>query len=158
MKKEKKRRIVGVLDVCLGLLLIVSVLQPLLRTLWEQEDTVEEVVATVHVRLSDVPEQMCDCLYVGEALYTASGEAYGVLEAIEAEPAKIVLICGDGFCYGVREGQGRVDVTLQIAVRGRMGEGGFFWNGRSTVMRGQSVLLYGVYAAPYGEVVGVFAE
>lgn len=157
--KRKKRRL-GALDVCIGLLLLLSILQPILRLLgWEHaSQTKNAVEATVSLQVRNVPKEMEDCLTVGEVLRTASGEVYGVLEAVESTPARVTLIENGQELYGAWEDGTRVDLTLRVTVSGSMSDGRFLLFGRSAILRGNTVRLYGKYAMLCGTVTSIFPK
>ena len=140
MKNEKKG---SLFDVFFIAFLLLCILNATLR-LGEKSDALSQgafedylVMATI----SSVRAETADCLETGESLYTDAGEEYGVLEVLSSSPARLQMEQNGTVYEGVWEDT-RIDLTVQIRIKGMEQGGRVFRESREQLCAGQSVTLY----------------
>ena len=95
------------------------------------------------VKIERLHERTAACLAEGETLYDASGEVFGVITQIAQAPARFSLQ-SEGRAYSdTPQGSERVDLTVWITVEGRLSENLFLQNGRTALLVGGEILVYG---------------
>jgi hypothetical protein len=156
--KKKKRRLNAV-DVCLILLLLLSIVCAAWRTVTLSGHVgAAEEEATVTLFLRGVAPSVYACMQTGETLYTAEGTSFGVLAEKRASAARAVVEDGGRRYVGAWREAERVDVEVKIAVRGRLHDGVFFEGGRRAMRNGMRLCLYGALAELNGEVAEVASD
>ena len=98
----------------------------------------------VVVRWENVDVRTVSCLQVGDILYTAGGERFGRVLSISSAPAEVELISG-GTVYRLPS-EARMDVTVELAVLGRLSNGQFLKGGTDALAVGQERKLYSALA------------
>lgn len=96
-----------------------------------------------------------NCINEGEAVYLASGEDYGTVEALRSSAAHVEMLGEDGFVSGEWKDGTRWEVHTEIRISGTFSEGIFLHEGRTAVLVGQYLSLYTERAYLYGMVTEV---
>ncbi len=117
MKRENSARVA---DWFFTVLLLLSIVGVLLRA-WDLRQRTD--VAVEDYRLLGMCESIdarsAACFAEGESLYTESGEYFGVIRSITRRPARMQIESG-GALYESEMPEGtRVEVTIEMAIRGR---------------------------------------
>ena len=99
---------------------------------------------TVAVEWKNVDVRTVGALQAGDLLYTASGETFGEVIALQTKPTE-VEVRQDGAVWLV-ESPSRLDAQIKIAVRGREADGQILGRGRDALMIGQAWTLYSATA------------
>ena len=139
---RNKRRI-GVLDVFVGMMIFLGAVGLILRARILQSDLDADETRSVVCLAQDLPAEVAECLIAGEVFYTADGTAWGILNAVEASPAKLSVMHEGEWFFGEDTTGERIDLTLTLTVSGVASEGGFLRDGKYAVLRGDRVQLYG---------------
>ena len=137
----------GLLDVFIILLIVLGVIGICLRMQVLQGEETNGSFCRVRMTVRDIPKETADCLAEGESLYTNDGMLYGMVETLDATPARITVY-QDGERYqGEWEDMSWVDLNLWLTLTGRDGENAFLRDGKYAVLVGETVLLYGERSA-----------
>ena len=137
----------GLLDVFIILLIVLGVIGICLRMQALQGEEETDSFCRVRMTVRDIPKETADCIAEGESLYTHDGLLFGMVETVEANPAR-VRVYRDGVRYqGEWEDMSRVDLTLWLTLVGSGGEHAFLRDGKYAVLVGEEVLLYGERSA-----------
>ncbi len=144
MTEKKRMRWTGA-DLFLILLAVLSLIGFLLR-FWGMQSRGEGDLRdyAVTVEWKNVDARTAQSLLEGDLLYTASGEMFGEVIALESVPTE-VEVRQNGMILRV-ESPTRQDVRIGIAVRGREADGQILKNGRDALMIGQALTLYSATA------------
>ena len=128
-------------DWFLLLLAVLSVSGILLR-FWGLRNRSDEELQeyAVVVKWENADGRTVSCLQVGDILYTAGGERFGRVLSISSVPAEVELVSG-GNVYRLPS-ETRVDVTVELAVRGRLSDGLLLKDGTDALAVGQERKLY----------------
>ena len=92
----------------------------------------------------DVDPRTVSCLEEDSVLYTAAGEAFGRVIWVEESPAVTELVA-NGELYRLPSEQ-RLNVTVEITVRGSVSDGRFLREGIEPILSGQELRLYSDWA------------
>ena len=139
-----EKRTTGVMDLFFVLLLLLGLIGLGLRLVGAQGDGGTPTdTRTVVAGARSVSATAADCLSVGETLYTADGEAFGVVEAIELRAARVEMTSLGVTYTGEWEASERVDLTVSIRITGQMGEDAFLRAGVCATLIGDEVSLFG---------------
>lgn len=91
-----------------------------------------------------VDARTASCLTKDAILYTAAGEVFGWVISLETSPAVAELVA-DGELHRLPSEQ-RLNVTVEIAVSGKMSDGYFLRDGIEAIVAGQELRLYSDWA------------
>lgn len=150
---RKKKRRFNAVDVCLILLFLLSIVCAAWRTVnLSGHVGAAEEEATVTLYLRGVAPSVYAYVQTGETLYRADGTPFGVLEKKDFVPARAVVEAGGRRYVGAWSEEERVDVEVEITVRGRLRDGIFFEGGRRAMRNGMRLCLYGALSELDGEV------
>lgn len=133
----------SILDLFLIFLFLLCILGLLLR--WHETQGEESNLSlspyTLSARMSGVAPQTVDCVKEGGALYTASGELFGYVRGVLAEPAAVTLIADGEAWSGTWDPSVLNDLTLEIEVMGVWREEILLHGGRVPIAVGQMLSL-----------------
>lgn len=90
----------------------------------------------------DVDARTAACLSEGEALYTAAGEYYGVVEGLELLPAQWEVVQNGEVLRLSLPLEERCNVRLRVRVQGREENGAFLRGGFQALAMGERIKLY----------------
>lgn len=97
--------------------------------------------ATLVADAGNVAPETADCIFVGDRLYTAAGEYFGAVAAVEVAPTRLTLESNGAFYTADAEG-GEVSVILRVTVSGVWNGNVFLRDGKYAVLPGESLTLY----------------
>ena len=146
MKKEADagERRGSILDLFFIFLFLLCIVGALLR--WQElhrENTdivLERFLLTAESEAVDA--RISECLTEGEILYTASGELFGKVRAVEAKPVQVTLLADGTYYSGSWDAEKRCRIEVEIEVEGVKNGEVLLRNGRIPLTVGQSVSLY----------------
>ena len=149
MKGRNTRRRGSVLDLLLILLIVLSVTGLLWRRyVSERNDAADNLsLYTVYAQSTAMDAMTFDCMQAGERLYTASGELFGEIAALERAEAEVTLISDGIFYNGAWEEQVRCTARVKICVSGKRTDRGVIVSGRRLAVGGTLPTLYSPRAA-----------
>lgn len=141
MRGQNRKRRMNLADVFLILLAVLSVSGILLR-LWRirQAEGMNLREYAVETEWRDVDLRTVACLREGETLYTAAGEAFGTVLAMERTPCETEVIA-DGTVYRVVS-ETRCNVRIRLSVACRESDGQLLRGDGSALTVGQTLRLY----------------
>ena len=142
-KASRNRRNGSILDLFLIFLFLLCILGLLLR--WHETQGEESNLSlspyTLSVQMSGVSPGTVDCVEEGDALYTASGELFGYVREVLAEPAAVTLIADGEAWSGAWDPSILNDLTMEIEVMGVWREDVLLHGGRMPIAVGQTLSL-----------------
>lgn len=138
-----KQRRLGMIDVFLIVVLLLSGIGIVLRMHMEQEKGTDAVNScTVAIFARQAFASGLDCMELGEMLYTEDGTAFGRIVDIVRAPAQIVLYTDGRECVGEWDEQAYCNATLLVEVLGRYDGTLFLQAGRYPIIVGKALNLY----------------
>lgn len=142
-KVSRNRRNGSILDLFLIFLFLLCILGLLLRwhELKGEESNLSLSAYTLTARMSGVSPQTVDCVEEGDALYTATGELFGYVSRVIADPAEVTLIADGEAWSGAWDSSILNDLTVEIEVMGVWREEILLHDGRKPLAVGQSLSL-----------------
>lgn len=135
-----RRHLWNPLDLCLILIFLASVLGIFLRCR-DRYGADDDALRTVEIVLwmQNVDAELVDVFTVGDRFCTMDGDLFGDLRQITSTPANVSLESGGIVYEGTWDDGRRVDVTLILHAEGAERENGWFIQGRTAVLKGQTV-------------------
>ena len=141
---ETKAKRFGFFDGLILLLILLGILGIAARVLlWRRTEAGDRQTRTVVLTVQAIHARSLDCIEVGEVLYFADGSAFGLIESVEATPAKIELTGDGGVIFGAWKREERVDLSLSVRVQGWVREGEFLHDVGRALLVGERMTLYG---------------
>ena len=145
---ETKAKRFGFFDGLILLLILLGILGIAARVLlWRRTEAGDRQARTVLLTAQAIHARSLDCIEVGEVLYFADGSAFGLIESVEATPAKIELAGDRGVIFGAWKREERVDLSLSVRVQGWVHEGDFLHDVGRALLIGERMTLYGQRSA-----------
>ena len=142
-KASRNKQNGSILDLFLIFLFLLCILGLLLR--WHELKSEESKLSlspyTLSAHMSGVAPGTVDCVKEGDALYTASGELFGYVRGVLAEPAAVTLIADGEALSGAWDPSILNDLTLEIEVMGVWREAILLHGGRAPIAVGQTLFL-----------------
>lgn len=122
MRQEKKsgrgHRKIGFLDLFFLGLLFLSVFGIVFRqyTIDRKQDADNRIGYRFYAMADAVERQVCESLKVGDRLYTASGEVFGEIAAVEYRQATHTVLSGGVYYQTEWENDALSDLRMELAV------------------------------------------
>lgn len=148
-ERDGTKRKGSLLDLFLILLLALCLVGLGLRysALRQKTDEGELVGYRVVMTVKGVPSATASCLAEGDALYTISGEQFGILESVVTSPARVRLY-SDGVYYDGEWSEDILcDMEVSVTVSGEENGAILLRNGTTAILCGQTLTLCSTLAA-----------
>lgn len=139
--KEKRG---SILDLFLIFLFLLCIVGGLLRR--QELRTRDVLVATAPYTLTvvtaEIDPRVAECIAVGEAVYTESGELFGRVTAKTLLDAEVSLLSDGEYLRGAWDASLFVDLSLEIEIEAAQNDRGLLWNATTPLSLGETLTLY----------------
>ena len=142
MEKTQEKR-GSILDLFLIFLLLLCILGALLR--WDslrKDARLPLTQYTLTIDTETLARESAECLTVGEQLYTASGEAFGEVTALEYLPAEVTLSSLGHYYRGAWDRTERCVLRVRVTIEANLRDGVLLYRGKTPLAVGAPLELY----------------
>lgn len=95
----------------------------------------------IELESDEVDAAVGESLSVGEVLYRESGEAFGVIESVEAVDAEVRVLSGGAWAEGAWDRALRCRLRISVRVEGYLGDGVLLLRGGVPLVKDERLLL-----------------